>query len=87
MLKVGTMRSNDLDGLKVALQRFELMRDASRNLEATAELKSILVDHIARLELVKAIGEPDACLSDDVESLPGDVEIVRLPSTDDGQTD
>ena len=76
------MRSNDLDGLKVALQRFELMRDASRNLEATAELKSILVDHIARLELVKAIVEPD-----DVESLPGDVEIVRLPSTDDGQTD
>jgi hypothetical protein len=69
------MPSNNLNLLKVALQKVEQTPDANRDLEASAELKRILVGRIARLELVRAIEVADA-------GTPGNTEIVRLPLTD-----
>jgi len=69
------MPSNNLNLLKVALQKVEQTPDANRDLEASAELKRILVGRIARLELVRAIKVADA-------GTPGNTEIVRLPLTD-----
>jgi hypothetical protein len=76
ILRWDEMRSNSLDMLKVALQRVELTPDTSRDPEATAELKNVLVDNIAKLELVRAIEISDT-------SMPTDTEIVCLLLSDD----
>ena len=74
------MPSNNLDMLKVALQKVEQTPDANRDLEASAELKRILVGRIAKLELVRAIEVAN-------EAMPSDTEIVRLPLADDEEMD
>jgi hypothetical protein len=76
ILRWDEMRSNSLDMLKVALQRVELTPDTSRDPEATAELKNVRVDNIAKLELVRAIEISDT-------SMPTDTEIVCLLLSDD----
>ncbi|MGO9433889.1 MAG: hypothetical protein ACLPH3_07295 [Terracidiphilus sp.] len=70
------MRPNNLDILKVALQRVELTSDPSRDSEAARELKNVLVGKIAKLELVKAIEASQV-------AMPDDAEIAKLPLADD----
>jgi hypothetical protein len=74
------MPSNNLDTLKLALQKVEQTPDANRDPEAAAELKKILVSRIAKLELVRAIEFEDT-------AMPTNVEIVRVPFTDDEAID
>jgi hypothetical protein len=69
------MPSAYLDELKVALQKVEQTPDARRDPEAS-ELKNVLVDRIAALELDKAIETANA-------PKPPEVEVVYLPKRDD----
>jgi hypothetical protein len=70
------MRPNNLDILKVALQRVENTPDPSRDPEAASELKNVLIGKIAKLELVKAV-------ETSIADLPTDAEIASLPLADD----
>jgi primosomal protein N'' len=69
------MPSTYLDELKVALQKVEQTPEARREPEAS-ELKDVLVDRIAALELDRAIKSVNA-------PEPLEVEIVYLPKKDD----
>jgi len=71
---------SNLDMLKVALQRVEQTPDESRAPDAEAELKNILIDRIASLELVRAIESAN-------EAEPADVEIVHSSKTYDEEID
>ena len=72
------MRSDNLQLLNVALQKLEQSTDKTRDPTSTAELKSILVGRIAKLELVRAI-------EDEVTDAPAatDSDLIRLSFPDD----
>jgi hypothetical protein len=70
------MRANNLDILKLALQRVEQTPDPNRDPEAATELKNVLVGKIAKLELVRAIEASSV-------AMPTDTEIAGLPIADD----
>ena len=74
----GAMRSDNLQLLNVALQKLEQSTDKTRDPTSTAELKSILVGRIAKLELVRAI-------EDEVTDAPAatDSDLIRLSFPDD----
>jgi hypothetical protein len=77
-LRWRAMRSDNLQLLNVALQKLEQSTDKTRDPRSTAELKSILVGRIAKLELVRAI-------EDEVTDAPAgaDDELIRLSLSDD----
>jgi hypothetical protein len=72
------MRSNNLQLLSVALQKLEQSTDKTRDPRSTAELKSILVGRIAKLELKRAI---DHEMSDATSVT--DEGLIRLSLADD----
>jgi hypothetical protein len=71
---------SNLDLLKVALQRVEQAPDEGRAPDAEAELKNILIDRIASLELIRAIVSATA-------AEPANVEFVHSLETDDEEDD
>jgi len=72
------MRPDNLQLLNVALQKLEQSTDTSRDPASTAELKSLLMGRIAKLELVRAIEDEVA-----EASSVTDAELIRLSLAED----